>query len=144
VFSINGGLHSFFADFKELRQGNPLSSYLFVIAIEVFSGLMGQMARHNDFRFHWCCEREEITNVCFADDLMIFCRVEVASVSFVRNCLDEFEVASSLSSNIDKSSMFLCGVEPNTKLQLHGALGYREGKLSVRLQLLNSIFSIQV
>jgi hypothetical protein len=28
--------------------------------------------------------------------------------------------------------MFLCGVESNTKLQLLSALGYREGKLSVK------------
>ena len=37
-----------------------------------------------------------------------------------------------LSPNLDKSSMFLCGVEPNTKLQLLGALGYREGKSPFR------------
>jgi hypothetical protein len=68
--------------------------------MEVFSGLMGQMAKHNDFRFHWRCEKE-ITHLCVADDLMIFC-------------------------------MFLCGVKPNTKLQLLDALGYRGGKLMVR------------
>ena len=56
----------------------------------------------------------------------------MASVSLVRNCLDQFQVASSLSPNLDKSSMFLCGVEPNTKLQLLGALGYREGKSPFR------------
>ena len=31
---------------------------MFVLAMEVFSGLMGQMAKHNDFRFHWRCEKE--------------------------------------------------------------------------------------
>jgi hypothetical protein len=56
----------------------------------------------------------------------------VASISLVRNCLDQFRVASSLSPNLDKSTMFLCGVESNTKLQLLSALGYREGKLSVK------------
>jgi len=88
--------------------------------MKVFPGLMGQMARHNDFSFHWHCERE-ITHLCFADDLMIFCRAEVGSVSLVWNCLNQFWVAS----------LFLCGVEANTKLQLLDALDYREGKLSV-------------
>ena len=58
--------------------------------------------------------------------------MEVASVSLVRNCLDQFQFASDLSLNLDKSSMLLCGVDPNTKLQLLGALSYREGKLLVR------------
>ena len=58
--------------------------------------------------------------------------MEVASVSLVRNCLDQFRFASDLSLNLDKSSMLLCGVDPNTKLQLLGALSYREGKLLVR------------
>jgi hypothetical protein len=43
-----------------------------------------------------------------------------------------FQDASSLSPNPDKSSMFLCGVETNTKMQLLGVLSYREGKLPVR------------
>jgi len=53
-------------------------------------------------------------------------------VYLVRNCLDQFRVALGFSLNLDKSSMFLCGVEPYTKFQLLDALGYREGKLQVR------------
>jgi hypothetical protein len=60
---------------------------------------------------------------------VIFCRAEV---SLVRNCLDQFRVASGLSANLNKSSMFLCGVDPNTELHFLYALGCREGKLSVR------------
>jgi hypothetical protein len=74
----------------------------------------------------------EISHLCFADDIMIFCRVKVASISLVRNCLDQFWVTSGLSLNLDKSSMFLCDVEPNTKLQLLSSLSYRERKLPVR------------
>ena len=48
--------------------------------------------------------------------LMIFCRAEVASILLVRNCRDQFKVVLGLSPNHYKSSMFLCGVEPNTKL----------------------------
>jgi hypothetical protein len=51
--------------------------------MEVLSGLLGQMAKHSDFGFHWCCEREEFTHLCFTDDLMIFCKAEVALVSLV-------------------------------------------------------------
>jgi hypothetical protein len=40
--------------------------------------------------------------------------------------------------------MFLCGVDPNTKMQLLGILGYMEGKLPVRylgVPLITSKFS---
>jgi hypothetical protein len=100
--------------------------------MKVLFGLLGQMARHTDFKFYWHCEREEITQLCFADYFLIFRKTKVASVSLVRNCLDQFQVTSGLSPNPDKSSMFLCGVDPNTKMQLLGVLDYRKGKLLVR------------
>jgi hypothetical protein len=40
-------------------------------------------------------EGEEITHLCFAGDLMIFYKAEVALVSSVRYCLNQFRVASS-------------------------------------------------
>jgi hypothetical protein len=40
--SINGELHGFFTSNGGLRHGDPLSPYLFFLAIEVFSGLMGR------------------------------------------------------------------------------------------------------
>jgi hypothetical protein len=75
--------------------------------------------------------RGRLLILCFAHDLMIFCRAKVGLVSLVRNCLNEFRVAFGLSPNLDKSSM-LCDVEPNTKLQLLDAFGYKEGKLYIR------------
>jgi hypothetical protein len=59
--------------------------------------------------------KKKSTHLCFAGDLMIFCKAKVALVSLVKNCLDQFRVASVLYPNLDKSGMFLCGVEPNTK-----------------------------
>jgi hypothetical protein len=52
----------------------------------------------------------KVLTLCFTDNLMIFCKAEVASVSLVRNCLDQFWVDSGLSSNPVKSNMFFCGV----------------------------------
>jgi len=50
--SINKELHGFFVVSRGLKQGDPLSPYLFVLFIEVLC-LLGQMARNPDFKFHW-------------------------------------------------------------------------------------------
>lgn len=42
---INASLSGFFHSAKELRQGDPLSPYLFVIAMEAFSLLINKVAK---------------------------------------------------------------------------------------------------
>lgn len=70
--SINEKLHDFFTSSRGLRQRDPMSPYTFVFAMKVYLELMGQVVRDKDFGFYWRCEKEQLTHLCFADDLMIF------------------------------------------------------------------------
>jgi hypothetical protein len=104
--SINGELNGFFSSSRGLRQGDPMSPYLFVLAMEVLSGLLGIMASDRDFRYHWRCDKEKITHLCFADDLLVFCRADAKSVCLVKGCLDQFRYLSGLVPNPGKSDFF--------------------------------------
>jgi len=54
----------------------------------------------------------------------------VGTVSLIKKCIDQFRLLSSLSSNHDKSSMFLCGVKHVFKTPLLEV--HKERNLPVR------------
>lgn len=78
--------------------------------MEAFSRMLNGMVNEGQFRFHWRCQKESITHLCFADDLLIFCKGEVSSVSLIKDCLSRFSGFSGLSPNPGKSNVFSCGI----------------------------------
>jgi hypothetical protein len=115
-----------------VKVGRPYISLPICSCYGIFSRLIGQLVRNEDFGFHWRYEKEQFTYLCFVDDLMIFYRAEVGMISLIENCIDQFWLVSSLSPNHDNNNMFLCGVEYNTKIWLLDVIDYKEGKLLVR------------
>lgn len=69
---INGKPNRFFKDKKCLRQGDPLSPYLFIMCMEVLSKLIDNAARDGVFGYHPKCKALALTHLVFADDLVFF------------------------------------------------------------------------
>lgn len=69
---LNGELQGFFPGKKGLRQGDPISSLLFVIAMDVLSKMLDRGAVEGRFGIHPECEAPLITHLSFADDILIF------------------------------------------------------------------------
>lgn len=129
---INGGLVGYFDGGKGLRQGDPLSPYLFVIVMEVFSQMINAAARLNFINYHPKCKKIGLTHLIFADDLFIFIKGNLDSVVGVKRLLDLFYVFSGLQVNCLKSEIFCSGI-PNVVLEtIKIETGFVVGQLPVR------------
>ncbi|GJT00233.1 ribonuclease H-like domain-containing protein [Tanacetum coccineum] len=82
---------------RGLRQGDPMSPYLFTLVMKVLTLMLKRRVRESDsFRYHNNCEELQIINACFADDLFMFARGDVESALVIMESLDEFKLTSGL------------------------------------------------
>lgn len=108
--ALNGSLHGHFKGNRGLRQGDPLSPFLFVLCIEYLSRMLKVATYDSDFNFHPKCGPLRISHLAFADDLMLFARGDIISVSILMDCLNKFGEVSGLRMNNLKSSLFTAGI----------------------------------
>jgi hypothetical protein len=73
-FNVNGHQSDIMAAERGLRQGDPISPMLFVIVMECLNRYLYKMQKDCDFNYHPKCDKLKITNLCFADDLLMFSR----------------------------------------------------------------------
>ncbi|GKB12587.1 RNA-directed DNA polymerase, eukaryota, reverse transcriptase zinc-binding domain protein [Tanacetum coccineum] len=130
--NINGERKGYFSGGRGLRQGDPMSPYLFTLIMEVFSLILERnIDRNNEFKYHHGCKNLKITHLYFADDLLVFCHGDITSVSTIKEALEEFSNYSGL-----KANMITCEVKSRVMDWRNKALSY-----SRRLQLIASVLS---
>ena len=130
--SLNGELHGFFPTTKGLRQGDPLSPYLFVLAMEGLSGIIRQRTAGSGFRYHRNCKATKLTHICFADDLMLFCHGDITSIATLKEAVGTFTACSGLHINSDKSSLYMSGVSDAESLSIQAHLNMTRRTLPVK------------
>nr|GEW66201.1 hypothetical protein [Tanacetum cinerariifolium] len=88
TINVNGDHKGFFKGMRGLRQGDPLSPYLFTFIKEVMNLVLKREIKKNpSFRYHWLCKEVKLTHLCFADDLLLFCNKDSKSVSIMKKAL---------------------------------------------------------
>lgn len=92
---------------KGVAFEDPLFIYLFSMALEMLSLLLNKLSW--DFGFHPTCERIQLDNLCFSNDLMIFSSGDKCVLSFVKESLTYFEFIVGFVTNLRKSSLFWVG-----------------------------------
>lgn len=129
---INGKHSIPFAAKRGMRQGDPLSPYLFVLVMEYLSRSLKSLKDKPDFNFHPRCAKLNIIQLGFADDLLLFCRGDVLSAQMVFECFQKFSLASGLMANQGKSSIYFGGVPANVPQKITQLLGFPTGTLPFR------------
>eukprot|EP00268_Persea_americana_P008172 TRINITY_DN13144_c0_g1_i6.p1 TRINITY_DN13144_c0_g1~~TRINITY_DN13144_c0_g1_i6.p1 ORF type:complete len:313 (+),score=49.71 TRINITY_DN13144_c0_g1_i6:1004-1942(+) len=109
---INGSPTGFFSASRGLRQGDPLSPFLFVIIGEALSRMLHAGVNANLFEgFRPANTILEISHLQFADDTLLFCNADEDQLRNVKAILFYFEAVSGLRVNFFKSE--LIGIKVN-------------------------------
>ena len=106
---VNGSPSDFFQSSRGLRQGDPLSSYLFVIAMLVFSYLL-RRAISGGHLSSWQVRDKSgdgipISHLLFACDTLVFCEASQDQMTYLSRLLMWFEACSGLRINLEKSEL---------------------------------------
>ncbi|XP_022847501.1 uncharacterized protein LOC111370020 [Olea europaea var. sylvestris] len=88
--ALNGSMHGFFKGGKGLRQGDPLSSFLFMFCLEYFSRMIKDAKNYSEFSYYPKCGLRKITHLAFTNDLLLFAKGDAMSVEILMNCLNKF------------------------------------------------------
>ncbi|KAK4382246.1 hypothetical protein Sango_2890400 [Sesamum angolense] len=111
-----------------------MSPFLFGLVMEVLQLMMQQLIDQNEgFSYHWRCKELGLFQLCFADDLLLFCKADVASVQVFRRGLDEFANLSGLHANPQKSQLILSRSAQEEREHLIAALQFQEGHFPLRV-----------
>ena len=116
----------FFPSSKGLRQGDPLSPYLFILGMEVLSILLRRAMAGG---FISSCDikgREgialSISHLLYADDTIIFCKAKEEQLLYLSWVLLWFEASSGLKINLNNGELI-----PASSLCSHKSNHFRVG-----------------
>ena len=102
---MNGGFSTGYFDVKRgVRQGDPLSPYLFLIVIETLAHALRNDENLKGIDFGKC----EVKQILYADDMTIFLRDKDSVVS-LQKLFQTFQEVSGLKVNLDKTKVMLIG-----------------------------------
>jgi len=98
---------------RGLRQGDPLSPYLFILCAEGLSALICKAERCGDLHgISICTHAPTISHLLFADDCFLFFMADEKEAQVMKNILHTYELASGQAISLPKSEVFFSSVVP--------------------------------
>ena len=92
---INGEPQGNIRSSRGIRQGDPLSPYLFLFCSEGLNGLLNQEVSLGQIGAYSLCKNGlKISHIFFADDSLLFCRAKVEDINVIQDILECYATAS--------------------------------------------------
>ncbi|KAL6533813.1 hypothetical protein OROHE_013646 [Orobanche hederae] len=110
---VNGKPYGFFKASRGIKQGDPLSPFLFIIFTEAFTRTLSFLFNHTKIDYYklpYCARR--ITSLSFADDTVVFLKANMHSLENLMEFLKKYELPTGQKINIEKSSHSLSDSAP--------------------------------
>lgn len=105
-YMLNGLQFGNLAPERGLRQGDPLSPYLFICVVEAFLALIARAEEDGQIRGVTIApSAPSISALCFADDTFIFCRSSSTDATALKNILNRYAAMSGQVINFEKTEM---------------------------------------
>uniref|UniRef100_A0A8I6XTR8 Reverse transcriptase domain-containing protein n=1 Tax=Hordeum vulgare subsp. vulgare TaxID=112509 RepID=A0A8I6XTR8_HORVV len=124
---VNGTFTQQFCPSCGLRQGDPLSPYLFVICAEGLSALLRHAEEQGVLHGVKICPRAPcVSHLLFADDSMLLIRAQQQEATTLLNILQLYEACSGQCINTEKSAiMFSPNTQDQDRIAVKDALAIR-------------------
>lgn len=120
---LNGSRVGYLTPNQGIRQGDPLSPYLFICCVEAFIQMVelavGQWRLKG---IQIAPSAPNISNLFFADNTIVFTRATVQGAEVVRSILNKYAAASGQIINMEKSTMVF---SPNINSEQASSRSYR-------------------
>jgi len=119
TFSImwNGNKMPSFKPSHGLRQGDPLSSYLFILCMEKLSLAINNVVFQGEWEPIQITDTgPQVSHLLFADDVLLFIKARNSQLRFVTDLFDMLSKAPGLKINLLKSRAFYSTGTPQRKI----------------------------
>ncbi|KAM1106472.1 hypothetical protein ACFX2B_003303 [Malus domestica] len=104
---LNGQPGNKYDHSRGLRQGDPLSSYLFLMVSDVLSNMISTTTKSKQLQGVWMCAYgPPISHIFFVDDTLIFLKANKANCSNLGRLLETYCLASGQAMNLHKSCVY--------------------------------------
>ncbi|GKB71907.1 RNA-directed DNA polymerase, eukaryota, reverse transcriptase zinc-binding domain protein [Tanacetum coccineum] len=132
IINVNGEKCGFLKGSRGLRQGDPISPYLFTLIMKIFTLMLERKIKQNpEFKYHKGCKDFKITHLCFAADLVVLCHEDKKFVEVKKDPLEEFSSSLGLLPNPSESNVFFGNVGNDKKEEILSILPFSvQGKLT--------------
>jgi hypothetical protein len=124
MVKFNGDLLDSFSPSRGLRQGDPLSPFLFLFVVDGLSALRQREVQDNTITTIRICRRASgISHLLFADDSLLFFKAEANQARRVKQVIEEYATSTRQLINPAKCSIFFGESCPtDTREQVKSAL----------------------